>query len=266
MAYLHLDAVTNRVKAWLSGVLSNVVNMHISGRMRADGGFNVGTDSTDTFFPIEINNTSPSGVNILMQNNSLNAFSASGFRLFNSEAADPHTQCMFFWEKSAAGAATGLGSFHIRRRNNNQSSASTHFLIDSNGHVRLNNGFQTGSLAQGNVGIRTIPDTHLTIATAENLGWNTRSKINSPANSIITLFNNALNNFDRLQFGGTSSSFPSLKRSSAEIHVRLADDSGYADIDANVYKTGGTSGVSGSFTTVDGKTVTVTNGIITNIV
>lgn len=39
---------------------------------------------------------------------------------------------------------------------------------------------------------------------------------------------------------------------------------GYLDI-SDVYKVGGTSGVSGSFTTSDGKTVTVTGGIITAI-
>jgi len=38
------------------------------------------------------------------------------------------------------------------------------------------------------------------------------------------------------------------------------------DCNFNVYKTQGTPGVSGSFTTVDGKTVTVTRGIVTDIV
>lgn len=36
----------------------------------------------------------------------------------------------------------------------------------------------------------------------------------------------------RLQFGGTTSAFPSLKRSAAEIHFRLADDSALAAIQA----------------------------------
>lgn len=39
----------------------------------------------------------------------------------------------------------------------------------------------------------------------------------------------------RLQIGGTSSSFPALKRSGAQIHARLADDSGYTFI----YSAGG---------------------------
>lgn len=96
--------------------------------------------------------------------------------------------------------------------------------------------------------------------------WASRSQMRSSADGVITMFNAANTSFSRLTFGGTSSSFPALKRNSAELQVRLADDSAYANIDANVYKTGGTAGVSGSFTTVDGKTVTVTNGIVTSIV
>ena len=42
--------------------------------------------------------------------------------------------------------------------------------------------------------------------------------------------NVADNDFNRLQFGGTTSSFPSLKRSGASLHARLADDSAYAEI------------------------------------
>jgi hypothetical protein len=37
-------------------------------------------------------------------------------------------------------------------------------------------------------------------------------------------------------------------------------------VNATAYSVGGTAGVSGTFTTVDGKTVTVTNGIITSII
>lgn len=49
--------------------------------------------------------------------------------------------------------------------------------------------------------------------------------------------------FARLQFGGSTSSFPALRRSSANILVRLADDSGYAGIVSNL------SQFTGSFST-----------------
>jgi hypothetical protein len=53
--------------------------------------------------------------------------------------------------------------------------------------------------------------------------------INSAA-GVLTLLNNALDGFNRLQFGGTSASFPALKRDSTALHVRLADDSAFAPL------------------------------------
>ena len=47
---------------------------------------------------------------------------------------------------------------------------------------------------------------------------------------IVRVGNVADNDFNRLQFGGTTNSFPSLKRSGAGLHARLADDSAYAEI------------------------------------
>lgn len=52
------------------------------------------------------------------------------------------------------------------------------------------------------------------------------------------LQNNAANNFGRLCLGGTSSSFPAIKRNSTGIDVVLADDSGYAPLAASQYEIG----------------------------
>jgi hypothetical protein len=49
---------------------------------------------------------------------------------------------------------------------------------------------------------------------------------------VLRLLNYSNNNFDRVQFGGSTSSFPALKRSSAILQARLADDSAYTTIDA----------------------------------
>lgn len=64
--------------------------------------------------------------------------------------------------------------------------------------------------------------------------WSGRSTLTSPADSNILLQNNAQNAFNLLQLGGTTSSFPAIKRNSAAIDFRLADDSGYADLNARV--------------------------------
>lgn len=79
-------------------------------------------------------------------------------------------------------------------------------------------------------------NTDATFANAVNagatsyLGFFPRSRLYSPADSIILLSNNGVSNFDRLQFGGTTSSFPAIKRSSTTLQARLADDSAFASV------------------------------------
>jgi hypothetical protein len=65
-----------------------------------------------------------------------------------------------------------------------------------------------------------------------NFQWSSRSVMLSPSNGVIELTNAAVTDFDRLQFGGTTSSFPALKRSTTTLQVRLADDSGDANLTA----------------------------------
>jgi hypothetical protein len=64
------------------------------------------------------------------------------------------------------------------------------------------------------------------------IGWQGRSLLLSPSDGNIWLTNNNANDFGRLQFGGTTSSFPALKRSTTGLQIRLADDSGYSFLDA----------------------------------
>ena len=56
------------------------------------------------------------------------------------------------------------------------------------------------------------------------------SKISAPTDGNVLLQDNAAATFGRLQLGGTTSSFPSIKRAGAGINIRLADDSAYADL------------------------------------
>jgi hypothetical protein len=72
------------------------------------------------------------------------------------------------------------------------------------------------------------------VGTSSGLRFSTRSNISSPADGNLVLANAAFNDFSRLQFGGTTSSFPALKRNATAIDVRLADDSNYAPLNAGV--------------------------------
>jgi len=60
-----------------------------------------------------------------------------------------------------------------------------------------------------------------------------RSLFRSPSDGVLTIKNNAETDFNRLQFGGTTSSFPALKRSTTTLQARLADDSADTDIQAS---------------------------------
>ncbi|HVL65729.1 MAG TPA: hypothetical protein VM364_00575 [Vicinamibacterales bacterium] len=70
------------------------------------------------------------------------------------------------------------------------------------------------------------------------LYFTSRSAISSPSDGVLRLTNNAENDFNRLQFGGTTSSFPGLKRNGAELQVRLADDSVFASFQSMYQRVG----------------------------
>jgi hypothetical protein len=64
-----------------------------------------------------------------------------------------------------------------------------------------------------------------------------KSILESITNGNFTLFNAAKTAFSLLQFGGVTNLFPALKRSATVLEVRLADDSGYANIRAAILVT-----------------------------
>jgi sugar lactone lactonase YvrE len=70
-------------------------------------------------------------------------------------------------------------------------------------------------------------------ASASYFEWgSTSSRMYAPSNGVIRLSNTANNDFDRLQFGGITSSFPSIKKSGTELQIRTADDTLDADLKA----------------------------------
>jgi type 1 fimbria pilin len=82
------------------------------------------------------------------------------------------------------------------------------------------------------------------------------------ADGVLQVANNAISDFGRLQFGGTTSSFPALKRSTTDLHVKLADDSAFTNMQAKYKSSDGSAGVSaGPFTAITG--ITVKDGLIT---
>jgi hypothetical protein len=56
------------------------------------------------------------------------------------------------------------------------------------------------------------------------------TRIAGASDGLLRISNGAENDFDRLQFGGTTTSFPALKRSSTVLQARLANDSDFCPL------------------------------------
>ncbi len=70
----------------------------------------------------------------------------------------------------------------------------------------------------------------LAAGAASGIFWTGRSAMSSPSDGIILLSNDAVTGFTRLQLGGTTASFPAIKRNATALNFRLADDSADAPI------------------------------------
>lgn len=70
-------------------------------------------------------------------------------------------------------------------------------------------------------------------------GTTARGKLSWDSDGVMTLYNNAQTSFSRIELGGTSSSFPAIKRSGAGILIRLADDSADANVGLGTLTIGG---------------------------
>lgn len=71
-------------------------------------------------------------------------------------------------------------------------------------------------------------------AVTGSIYWNGRTNITAPADGNLLIGNLAQTDFGRMMFGGTTSSFPAIKRSSTTLQVRLADDSAFASVQGKI--------------------------------
>jgi hypothetical protein len=85
--------------------------------------------------------------------------------------------------------------------------------------------------------------------------------LKAEGDGVIRLVNNAFTDFNRLQFGGITNSFPSLKRTGADLELRLADDSAIGSVRlAGINDTNGNELVRFSPTASAVNEFTITNG------
>ena len=77
------------------------------------------------------------------------------------------------------------------------------------------------------------------VGSTSQLQWTSKGKIYATSDGSFVMWDSSQTTFGQLKFGGTTSSFPALKRSSTSLQVRLADDSADAPISASYVKTPG---------------------------
>lgn len=78
--------------------------------------------------------------------------------------------------------------------------------------------------------VRLGDDSGYTHIRADRVKLNSGSFLDDAGDGIIRLSNAAATNFTQLLFGGTSNSFPSLKRTGTTLEVRTADDASYTHL------------------------------------
>ena len=127
----------------------------------------------------------------------------------------------------------------VKARANVQISAAVGSPAGSGSKLQYNNsgafgGVAGSSVSGGNITVAgTINGNSITSGGSVFAGdafaftFPTHGSLVSPSDGVWTLRNNATNGWGRLQFGGTTASFPSLRQNGAGLDFRLADDSGY---------------------------------------
>lgn len=128
------------------------------------------------------------------------------------------------------GASTGTATGIFLNATETNLNGMTHNLVD----------LQRDSVSRfrvSNTGVLTTSSTiisGLNVAVAAGGGYLIagRGYMAAASDGVWTLYDNAGTSFSRLQFGGTTNAFPAIKRTSAALQVRLADDSNFADFNA----------------------------------
>ena len=190
-----------------------------------------GVTSTDLFLFRDAANT-------LAQRNGTNA---QLFRIYNTyaNAGTDFERAGLYWQSNSFIVGTSAGGTGSARQMIFETGGSSRWLIGTSGHflAGTDNTYDIGAseatrprnlyvAQQGTFG------SNVEVAAAGYLAPSGRTKITAPSDGVMLLSNNAVTDFSRLQFGGTTSSFPALKRNSTQIDVRLADDSAGAGLSA----------------------------------
>lgn len=112
----------------------------------------------------------------------------------------------------------------------------------------------------------TVTCSTVVISSTGSLTISSRAFFKANSDGVLIVTDSSGSNFGRLQFGGSSSSFPAIKRSATAIAHRLADDSADCPITAAAGTFSGLLSTSGAGITVgSGQSLTLGNAAVTGL-
>lgn len=236
-----VSAITGaQVNVWDSNV--NTTSLNTGGvvvRASASVAWGSGTSvgSPDIFLARDAANT-------LAQRNATNA---QNFRVYNTYTdASNYERGKIEWSANnleigveAAGTGTkrpvGINGANINFRPLSAATTAVWQMAGATGHFLAvtDSTYDIGASGANRprnvyVGVDIVAGGSITTGSASLINFFGRTMMISPSDGVMRLSNNAQSDFGRLQFGGTTSSFPSLKRNSTALETKLADDSAYA--------------------------------------
>jgi len=142
----------------------------------------------------------------------------TGFGIFVEKAGTGSDRPLYF-------GTTGTGSLSFVTNNNARwtMSSAGHFAANTDNAYDIGTSASAGRPRQVYVGSNVYAAAFILSRSGTSY-----ASIFDDGDGNIRLYNGAANNFGMLKFGGTTSSFPALKRSTTYIQAKLADDSAYA--------------------------------------
>lgn len=169
------------------------------------------------------------------------AIGNSGFQSLRVKATTLNSGGANIWAVRGGGVPKGLSPFLTRLYTGDGTCPlpAWSFASDTDlGVYRVganNLAFCAGSVNLLDVsGTRNLSSIPYEVAAASFFQWTGLSKLAAPSDGVITFLNAAGSGFTRVQYGGTTASFPSIKRNGAGMDFRLADDSAYAQVTGGV--------------------------------
>lgn len=191
----------------------------------------VGRENNSLTFEIQSGRTHTTQVGVTMLNSSTFTGTSSSFSGVSvnpsfvptgAGSANFRTLGLAYTINNAAGAQTGTATGFYINATETSLNGMAHNLIDVNVSA-------VSKFSVTNTGIGSFAST-VNVGAAGRLrfGGGATSAITSGTDGSLLLSNASLNDFDYLQFGGTTSSFSALERVSTGIAPRLADGSGAA--------------------------------------